>query len=162
MRRNSRAKRGFFWTGFQGSVSVNNATNYVIDVYDPALSSLGDTKDLRHEKTVIWLGAQASTAAVYLLSFALQHCQTDLSLGTANILDPSSNDIDLFNKRQVMWGGAMYTASNAQQPIMIYEMIESKRKLDSAQEAIVFAMRTNNANATSVGVWIRSLYSKRA
>jgi len=162
-RGSGRAKRGFFWTGFQGTISVTNAANSVIDVYNPSISPLGDTKDLKHERTVVWMAVTTtSSAAIYQVSFALQHLQTDLSLATSNVLDPRSNDLDLFNKRQVMWGGAIFSAPNTVQPVTLYENIESKRRIDAAQEAIGLVLRSNNANTTSVSVWLRSLYSKRS
>jgi len=159
MRRN-RAKRGYFWTGQQASVTIN-ATVTFIELYNPSISSLGDTKDLRHEKTVLWMSAVSSTAALARISFALQHLQTDLSLAEQNVLDPTSTDLDLFNKKQIMWGGSLYAPATGQTPTTIYEMIESKRRVDAAQEAVGLTI-AGSSSGVLVSYWARSLFSKRA
>jgi len=159
-RSGGRAKRGYFWSGQQGLVTITNTVTF-IEAYNPSISSLGDTKDLRHEKTVLWLSCISTTSALTRISFALEHLQTDLSLAEQNVLDPSSTDLDFFNKRQVMWGGSILAPAAGQTPMAIYEMVESKRRIDAAQESVGLTI-VGSASGVTTSYWIRSLYSKRA
>jgi len=158
-RRAARAKRGFFWTGQQGTI-VQGTSPSIIELYNPSISALGDTKDMRHEKTILWLQV-ISSATLSRIGFALEHLQTDLNLAEQNILDPLSTDLDFFNKRMVMWGGNMYAPATGQNPAALYEMIESKRRIDAAQEAVALVINGSSTNS-SVSYWARSLFSKRA
>jgi len=154
-------KRAFFWWGIQGSIAALSATVSSIDLYDPSQAGLADTKGLRFEHLVVWLSFLSNSASVSPVSFALQHIPTSVTLAAQNILDPSSSDIDFFNKKQVMWGGRIQTPASTQQPVVVMDRIKSRRNVDSAQDFVVFTL-AGTATTTLVQYWFRALYSKPA
>lgn len=154
-------KRAYFWLGSQNSVTVTAAATLVFDLYVPSEASLADSKSLRLESVICWISVQSSDATLRSLSFGLQHVPTDLSLAAGNILDPRSTDVDLFNKKQLLWGGRVMAPPNTQQPLLIYERIKSKRRLDAAQDSLVMSFRSTGADVL-VQAWFRSLFSKPA
>jgi len=160
MRRRARAKRSYFWLGSQGTIAVST-TNVVQDLYDPSFASLADSKSLRLERIVGWVSFGSITATTSTLAMSVQHVPTSETLADANILDPSLNDADYFNKRQLVWGARFPTPVLGQTQLVIPIDIRSKRRVDAAQDNVVFTWIGNSAvNTTQVVYWLRSLYSK--
>jgi len=157
-----RQRRAYFWMGQQNAATVNLGTTS-IDLYDPSQASIEDSKSLRLEHVVVWMSFISTTSTTSLCSFALQHLPSDISLVAQNVIDPASTDLDFFNKKQLVWGGAVGTPVLGQQPLLIYERIRAKRRMDAAQDWLSMTLsNSDNTNTTRVSWWIRALFSKPA
>jgi len=162
MSRNRRQRRAYFWLGGQGIIAVST-TNTIVDLYDPAFASIADSKSLRLEAVRGWLTFGSTTTSAASLAAALQHVPTDTSLGDANLLDPSSNDADFFNKKQILWGGRWSAPANTMQQQLLQIDIRSRRKIDAAQDAVGMSFIAASAvNQVQLAYWFRALYSKPA
>jgi len=161
-RRLQRAKRAYFWLGTQGTIAVGTTVT-LLELYDPAFASIADSKSLRFERLVGNMTLGQTTATSTSIGFSLQTLRTDASLAETNILDPLTNDADIFNKKQVLWGARFAPPILGQSQILLPIDIRSRRNMDAAQDMLAMVVVGNSGvNTTQVVYWLRALFSKPA
>jgi len=162
MRRFQRQKRAYFWLGAQGTIAVDTTVT-LLELYDPAFASIADSKSLRFERLVGNLCFGSTTATTATFSMSLQTLRTDAALAETNILNPSTNDTDIFNKQQVLYGGRYQVPILGQTQIVLPLDVRSRRRLDAAQDMLGLVVVGSSAtNTIQLAYWLRALFSKPA